>query len=144
MTWECKPGKSIVARLPYGEDIIKSITSVVREKKISLAHFTVVGALKRAKIAYYDQGAKEYKVIEIQSPHEIVSCTGNISVYKGEPFVHAHVVLADHQGFTRGGHLLEGTIFAAELHLQELEGPRLERSPDKTTGLVLWREERSL
>lgn len=140
MVWECKSGRCIVARLPHGGDLIKSITAMAREKGIELAHFSVVGALKRAKIAYYDQAAREYRVVELPGPHEIVSCIGNISKYQEGPFVHAHVVLADHQGYTRGGHLLEGTIFAAELHLQELQGPKLERFQDRTTGLALWKE----
>ena len=56
----------------------------------------------------------------------------------GRPFVHAHIVLADKEGNTRAGHLLEGIVFATELHLQELRGAKLERKNDKVTGLSLW------
>jgi hypothetical protein len=63
---------------------------------------------------------------------------GNISVKDGRPFVHAHAVLADKNGNTKAGHLLEGTVFAAEVYLRELKGAKLERKYDEVTGLSLW------
>jgi len=63
---------------------------------------------------------------------------GNVSLKDGEPFVHAHAVLSDEKGNTRAGHLLEGIVFAAEVHLSQLEGPKLERKYDEVTGLSLW------
>ena len=80
----------------------------------------------------------EYREIKIDSPHELASCAGNISLKDGEPFVHVHVVLADEAGNTKAGHLLEGIVFAAEVHLRQLEGPKLERKYDEVTGLSLW------
>ncbi len=74
----------------------------------------------------------------LDSPQEIASCVGNISVKDGRPFVHAHAVLADKNGNTKAGHLLEGVVFAAEVHLRELKGAKLERKYDKVTGLSLW------
>jgi hypothetical protein len=137
---EYKLGRSFLVRLKHKAEIPKAINDFVEEKKIEAATFSLVGALKRAKIAYYDQQGKQYRVIELQGPQEIASCTGNISYYGKKPFVHAHVVLADEHGDARAGHLLEGVVFAAELHLQELEGPKLQRVHDETTGLVLWRK----
>jgi uncharacterized protein len=63
---------------------------------------------------------------------------GNISLKDGEPFVHAHAVLSDDEGKVRGGHLLGGTIFAAEVHVTELLGETLARRLDNVTGLSLW------
>jgi predicted DNA-binding protein with PD1-like motif len=34
--------------------------------------------------------------------------------------------------------LLEGVVFAAEVHVCELRGAKLERKYDKVTGLSLW------
>ena len=53
----------------------------------------------------------------------------------------AHAVLSDRTGRTFGGHLTTGTIFAAELFLQELSGLPLKRVPDSITGLNLWGKE---
>ena len=48
------------------------------------------------------------------------------------------MVLSDDRGNTVAGHMLEGTVFAAEVHLRELIGPSLERKYDDVTGLSLW------
>ena len=76
--------------------------------------------------------------MEIDAPHEMASCIGNVSLKDGEPFVHTHVVLADEAGNTKAGHLFAGVVFVAEVHLHELEGPSLERKRDEATGLSLW------
>jgi len=49
-------------------------------------------------------------------------------------------VLSDESGRSWAGHLVSGTIFAAEVCLQELLGLPLERSADPVTGLNLWGE----
>jgi len=103
-----------------------------------MAVFTVVGAVKQARLAYYDQASHEYQKIELEQPLEIANCFGNLSLKGGKPFAHVHVVLADKTGKTYAGHLIRATIFAAELHLQELLGKKLERDYDQTTGLALW------
>jgi predicted DNA-binding protein with PD1-like motif len=139
---EFKLGRFFLCRLEHNSDVIKSITDFARRKKVELAAFTLIGAVSRAKIAYYDQRDKEYSVVEIKKPREIVSCIGNISFHKEKLFVHAHAVLADEQGRVRAGHLLEAQVFAAELHIQELIGPKLDRAHDKVTGLALWKMER--
>jgi hypothetical protein len=73
------------------------------------------------------------------TPQEVASCIGNISIKEGEPFVHAHAVLADQNGNTKAGHLIEGKVFAAEIHLTELIGEELVRKDDAVTGLSLWK-----
>ena len=103
-----------------------------------MAVFTVVGAVKQVRLAYYDQARHEYQKIELNQPLEIASCFGNLSLKDGKPFAHLHAVLADEASKTYAGHLIKATVFAAELHLQELLGKKLEREYDQTTGLALW------
>ena len=80
------------------------------------ASLSVIGALSRAELGYYDQVSQKYGRIQIEEPVELVSCSGNISMRDDQPFVHAHAVLSDREGKVRGGHLTSGTIFAAELY----------------------------
>ncbi|VVB72305.1 Uncharacterised protein [uncultured archaeon] len=105
---------------------------------IKKAFVSAIGALCRAEISAFDQATHEYHSIRIEEPVEIASIQGNISIYGGRPFVHAHVVLANGEGRTMAGHLVGGTIFAAELYMQELLGLNLVRTPDSVTGLNLW------
>ena len=131
-------GRNFLVRAEHDSDLVQFVTELAEKKGITVATFTAIGALKCAKLGFYDQERQEYREMILDSPHEIASCVGNISVKDGRPFVHAHAVLADKNGNTKAGHLLEGVVFAAEVHLRELKGAKLERKYDKVTGLSLW------
>ena len=136
--FEYSASKELIVRLKHDADLVQTITELARSKGMEAGSFIAIGALKRARLGYYDQKNHEYREMEIDTPHEMASCIGNVSLKDGEPFVHAHVVLADEAGNTKAGHLFEGIVFAAEVHLHQLEGPRLERKYDEVTGLSLW------
>jgi predicted DNA-binding protein with PD1-like motif len=141
MIREFKQGRIFFARLDHGADIISQITNLAEENRIETGALSAIGALSRAKLAYYDQLSHEYGIFSLDEQVELASCSGNISMRDGRPFVHAHAVLSDRAGRTWGGHLTCGTIFATELYLQELSGLPLKRVPDSITGLNLWGEE---
>jgi len=131
-------GRIFLVRAEHNSNLIQFVTELAEKKGITVATFTAIGALKWAKLGFYDQQKHEYQEITLDSPHEIASCVGNISMKDGKPFVHAHAVLADKTGNTKAGHLLEGIVFAAEVHLSELKEAKVERKHDKLTGLSLW------
>ena len=131
-------GRSFLARAKHDADIISFVTDLAKENGVMTATFTAIGALKYAKLGFYDQKRHEYVETLLSAPQEIASCVGNISIKEGKPFVHAHAVLADSEGNTKSGHLLEGKVFAAEVHLFELVGEKVVRKNDALTGLFLW------
>jgi predicted DNA-binding protein with PD1-like motif len=131
-------GRNLVVRAKHDSDIVEFLTELAKKNRIMIATFTAIGALKYAKLGFYDQKTHEYLENLLSAPQEIASCVGNISMKEGEPFVHAHAVLADRDGNTKAGHLLEGKVFAAEVHLIELLGTKLVRKNDAVTGLSLW------
>ena len=131
-------GNFLLIRAEHDSDLIQFILNLVKKKGIEMAAFTVIGALKRAKLEFYDQEKHKYQETSINHPNEIASCVGNVSLKNGTPFVHAHAVLADENGDTKAGHLAEGIVFAAEIHLQELKGTTLQRKHDPVTDLTLW------
>jgi predicted DNA-binding protein with PD1-like motif len=131
-------GRNLVVRAKHDSDIVEFLTELAKKNRIMVATFTAIGALKYAKLGFYDQRTHEYVETLLSAPQEIASCVGNISMKEGEPFVHAHAVLADRDGNTKAGHLLEGKVFAAEVHLIELVGTKLVRKNDAATGLSLW------
>ena len=136
--FEFNGNKDLMVRLKCDADLIQSITELARSKGIEAGSFTAIGALKSARLGFYDQKSHEYREIGIDSACELASCTGNISLKDGVPFAHIHVVLADEAGNIKAGHLLKGVVFAAEVHLRQLEGPKLERKYDEVTRLSLW------
>jgi predicted DNA-binding protein with PD1-like motif len=135
---ELKGGRSLLVRLDHGVDLVDQISKLAVAEGIRTGTFSALGALTQAEIAFYDQESHEYSELLVEESSELVSCTGNVSIRDGKPFVHAHVVLADCDGKTIGGHLLHGNIFAAELFLIELLGEPMVRESDETTGLYLW------
>ena len=132
-------GRAFVGRLETGSDLVGDIERFCAERGITAAQVTVVGAVRRARYAYYEQGDKRYRELESATHHEIVGFVGNISLRDDRPFLHAHATLADADGATVGGHLLTGCeVFAAEVMIRELAGVSLVRMPDEETGLALW------
>ncbi len=125
-------------RAEHNSDIMSFIAQFAKRNEITTATFTALGALKSAKLGFYNQEKHEYSEMPLTTPQEIACCVGNISLKEGEPFVHAHAVLADENGNTLGGHLLGGRVFAAEIHVTELTGANLIRKHDAVTGLALW------
>jgi len=128
-----------LGRLPHEGDLLRSIEDFCRENGITLGVFTALGAVKSARLAYYDQGSREYRGFDVDEPMEMVSCIGNISLRDGQPIVHAHLALSDQEGRAISGHLMPGTpIFACEIFIQELLGEPLVRRQDEETGVPLW------
>ncbi|MFH1580709.1 MAG: PPC domain-containing DNA-binding protein [Pseudomonadota bacterium] len=138
--FEFQRGRLFVGRLPHGKDLILSVEEFCEDASIQMATFSVIGAVSSATIGAYDQKQQVYVTFKEEAPLEIVSCIGNISLKDGKPFIHAHILLADEQGKTIGGHLFSETIiFAGEINLQELTGKPMERTYDNDTGLMLWK-----
>jgi predicted DNA-binding protein with PD1-like motif len=132
-------GRGFVGRLETGSDLVAEIERFCREQGIVAAQVTVIGALRRAAFAYYEQQDHRYLELSSETHHEIVGFTGNVSLRDDKPFLHAHATFADANGTTVGGHLLRGCeVFAAEIMIRELSGVSLVRSFDEETGLSLW------
>jgi len=136
--FEYRSGKEYMARMDHDSDLMLAVAELAKSNGVKVGSFTAIGALKHAKFGYYDQQKHEYQEIEYDRHCEIASCIGNVSLKNGDVFVHAHVVLSDEAGNGVSGHLLNGIIFAAEVHLRELIGPSLKRKYDDVTGLSLW------
>jgi uncharacterized protein len=131
-------GRCFFVRAEHDSDLIEFVTEFAKKNSIALAAFTAIGALKSAKLGFYDQTKHEYVGAVLSVPMEMASCVGNVSLKDGLPFVHAHVVLSHLDETVRGGHLLEGRVFAAEIHLTEYLEAEIVRKPDPVTGLSLW------
>ena len=126
-------------RAEQGVDLKIYIESQARRLGIKLAVVTCIGSVRRASLAYYDQVRKIYlSPREFNTPHEIVSCNGNVSLKDGKEFAHLHMVLSDIDGKAFGGHVMDAEVFAAEIHLRGVEG-ELKRELDDSTGLALWK-----
>jgi uncharacterized protein len=137
--WEAKPGRTFVGRLATGDDLVEEIERFCAERAILAAWVSVIGAVRRASFAYYQQHEHRYLELSTDTHHEITGFVGNISEREGRPFLHAHATFADADGATVGGHLLRGIeVFAAEVTIREMSDVELVRLHDQETGLALW------
>ena len=129
-----------MGQLPFGADLLVSLTQIVQSHHIHAGRIHALGATTHAVVAFYDQNTKTYNPLEFPGGMEILNLFGNISVRDGKPFVHAHILLSDAQGKVVGGHLMPGTkLFACEATIDEFEGEGFVRDYDERTGLHLWK-----
>ena len=131
-------GRNFLFRVSEGEELLSSINDFAKKNNVLIGTVSAIGSLRDPKIGYFDETTGEYKVNELTGTYELVSLSGNISLKDGEPFAHIHVALGDPEGRLYGGHLVEGTVFVAEVFIQELLGEPLERKP-YGRGLTLWK-----
>jgi predicted DNA-binding protein with PD1-like motif len=128
-----------LGRLPKGGDLLAALCARCAEQGVRRGGVQVIGALERARLAYYRQREQRYVERTFDRHLEILAGLGNVSLKDGEPFVHLHLTLGDEDFGCLGGHALPGcVVFAAEALILPLEGPALVRAPDKPTGLPLW------
>jgi predicted DNA-binding protein with PD1-like motif len=137
--WEAKAGRAFVGRLATGSDLVAEIERFCLEHDVTAAQVTVIGAVRNARYAYYEQADKRYLELGSETHHEIVGFVGNVSLRDDKPFLHAHATFADASGATVGGHLVRGCeVFAAEVMIREVGDVALIRLHDEETGLALW------
>ena len=129
--------RTFVVVCETGDEAMKILTSFATERDLRGSHFTAIGAFSRAIVAYFDWSSKQYRHIAIDEQVEVLSFAGDIIVDKGEPKVHAHVVLGKADATAHGGHLIEGHV-RPTLELVITESPRhLHRRLDPGSGIAL-------
>jgi predicted DNA-binding protein with PD1-like motif len=121
-----------------GEEVSAGLLQFAREQRLSGAHLTAIGAFERVTLGFFDLTKKDYKRIAIDEQVELMSLVGNIARdEKGEPKLHAHVVVGKSDGTAHGGHLLEAYVLPT-LEVVLVESARqLCRSTRPEFGLAL-------
>ncbi len=136
---EYEKGRTFLFRVPEDEELVSYVNKFCDKNGIKMATLSAIGSLKKAKLGYFDISKGKYEEIDVEDVHELLLATGNVSIKDGKPFSHIHAILGYKDGSVKGGHLLKGTVFVAELYIEELKGDVLERVPHG--NLHLWKEE---
>ena len=132
-----RPGDRLMPSLKQAAAVI--LARIPRDKCGSAFVITCVGSLKDATLrlanaSRTDGDANEGNDIKrfANKRFEIVSLTGTFSRDDG---CHVHISLADAEGRTVGGHLIDGIVFTTcELVLGTAEGVQFNREMDDETG----------
>ncbi len=122
-----------------GDEFVKGLTEFAKERRLDASHFTAVGGFSSATLGYFDINSKEYKKIPVEEQVEVLTLAGDIAMdqEKGEPKVHAHVVLGKADGSTVGGHVMTANVRPTLEIVLEESPSHLKRVHDPDTGLAL-------
>ena len=121
--------KIFAIRLKPDQDLKESLRRFVNEKTIQAGFIlTAVGSLKQATLRFANQAHSQV----LQEKFEIVSLVGTLSING----IHLHISLADKNGQTIGGHVVEGCIIytTAEIVIGTSEDFVFLRTVDEQTG----------
>src|SRR5262249_9938759 len=123
-----------------GEEVAAGLLRFAKENRLAAAQVTAIGAFSDVVLEYFQIDRKDYKRIPVRDQVEVLSLIGDIALdEKGEPTVHAHVVVGREDGTAMGGHLLEAHV-RPTLEVIVAESPaHLRRRHDPQTGLGLIR-----
>lgn len=120
-----------------GDDPVEALTAAAKRFDLRAASLTGIGAFAAVTLGFFDHARQDYRRRVIREQVEVVSLIGNIALDRGEPRVHAHVVVGRSDGGALGGHLLGGEVDPT-LEVIVVEAPvALRRKTDPVTGLAL-------
>ena len=120
-----------------GDEIMSGLNEFAQKYNVKSAHFKAIGDAVTAKVGWYDQNKKMFKVISINTPAEITSIIGDIAISNGKPVVHAHINLATEDGIVHGGHLLEAFVGPTVELSMTVEPVPLYKGVNADTGVSL-------
>jgi predicted DNA-binding protein with PD1-like motif len=130
--------RTFAAILQKGDEVMQCLQDFAEREELGAAQMTAIGALSRAKLAYFDWEAKTYEPIAVDEQVEVASLIGDIAVgLDGKPSVHAHAVLGRRDGTAMAGHLQEAHV-RPTLEIIVTESPaHLRKTKNDESGLAL-------
>jgi uncharacterized protein len=118
-----------------GDEAVSGLTDFAIQYKIADAHFTAIGAVSSATLAWLDLPKKIYHRIPVTEQVEVLSMIGDIAAYNGKPIVHTHVVLGKSTGATIGGHAFELHVNPTLEVFVTVNTTPLKKKPDEASGM---------
>ena len=82
------------------DEVIAGLTSFAKQQSLGASHFTAIGAFSDLTLGYFNRDKKDYDKIPVNEQVEALSVMGDIALNKGEPKIHAHVVVGKRDGST--------------------------------------------
>ena len=143
-------GKSIVARILPGLDLIEGIEEICRQHDICNASVvSAIGTLEYATVVYVVPEKKARIGVtyvpprRIEGPLELLAAQGAVGRnLEKQLSVHLHGLVSLPDMSVRGGHFVKGAnpvLATAEVHLLEGIGVDMQREPDFETGFELFK-----
>jgi uncharacterized protein len=132
------PGEKVYAVIfRKGDEALSGLTDFAIEHKVEDAHFTGIGAVSGATLAWLDAPKKIYHRIAVPEQVEVLSLIGDVATFNGKPVVHMHAVLGRSDGSTVGGHVFELNVNPTLEVFMTVNTTVLKKRPDDASGMKL-------
>jgi len=132
------PDEKVYAVIFYkGDEALSGLTDFAIEHKIGDAHFTGIGAISGATLAWLDPVKKIYHRIAVDEQVEVLSLIGDVATFDGKPIVHMHAVLGKSNGTPVGGHVFELNVNPTLEIFMTVNATPLKKRPDAESGMKL-------
>jgi predicted DNA-binding protein with PD1-like motif len=120
-----------------GDEAFSGLLEFAEKYHVTSAHFTAIGAVSGATVAWFDPQRKMYKKIPVVGQHEVIGMSGDIALYQGKPVVHTHMVVGNPDGTTVGGHVLEAYVSPTLEVMVAVDPKSMQKRFDPETDLTL-------
>jgi predicted DNA-binding protein with PD1-like motif len=131
------PTKEYAVIFGEGDEAFAGLLAFAEKYQVKSGHFTAIGGLNRATLAWFDPQRKMFKKISINGQVEVTSMIGDIALYQGKPVVHTHMVVGTSDGTTRGGHVLNAYVSPTLEVMVTVDPSAMQKRLDPDTGLIL-------
>lgn len=131
------PRGTLLITLKPGEQVRQALEQACLDWNVRSGAVSGIGGVCKVELGYWQASQADYQRKRLEGNFELLTLLGNISLYRGRPFAHLHVSLADESLQVVGGHFFEATVTATvELFLTPCEP--IERDWDDQIGAALW------
>ena len=132
-------GKTVVARIDRGEEILDKLHELAEKEHIKLASVQALGATIDFTVGVFNTETRQYAANRFTGSFEIVSLVGTVNTMDRQFYAHLHMSAGNEKGEVFGGHLNRAVVSATcEMVLHLIDGT-VDRRFDADTGLNLFR-----
>ncbi len=132
-------GKTVVARIDRGEEILDKLHELAEKEHIKLASVQALGATNDFTVGVFNTETRQYAANRFTGSFEIVSLVGTVNTMDRQFYAHLHMSAGNEKGEVVGGHLNRAVVSATcEMVLHLIDGT-VDRRFDADTGLNLFR-----
>lgn len=147
IVFENRHVRRFVGRLEQSDDPIATFKRFAESERLRAAWIRASGFLEWADITFWDSEREAFRTSRrIDGPLVVTEATGSISMRLGEPYVELRASFAretDRGVEVLGGQISMASALSLEFVIEGLEDVRLERDEEPSTGMSVWKGERT-
>ncbi len=139
-------GKTVIARILPGTDLLTGIEEICRAHNIKYASIpNCFGSFERAGYLYLVPqekskiGAGYGDLNRVDGPVEFLNGTGVVCQRDGDYDIHFHATMCDKEGIVFGGHMVKGenpVLTTVDIVITEVKEVEMYRRYDEETDLI--------